>query len=157
MWCYVCDIYVVCCSVLWHVLFDKPVTTDIFACTAHSILYIGDSVSGLFAFTGHWFQGWGVGGGAHAVTSCWNNHNRISGMREQEEPRRECLCAEPTVARAIETLHSSLCVVTTRARICKPFKGAQAWDIRSLEFSWFLRHKVFIGMWFGGKNINLLF
>jgi hypothetical protein len=36
-------------------------------------------------------------------------------------------------------------------------KGAQAWDIRSLEFSWFLRHKVFMGRWFGGKNINLLF
>ncbi len=36
-------------------------------------------------------------------------------------------------------------------------KGAQAWDIRSHEFSWFLRHKVFMGMWFGGKNINLLF
>ncbi len=36
-------------------------------------------------------------------------------------------------------------------------KDAQAWDIRSLEFSWFLRHKVFMGRWFGGKNINLLF
>jgi hypothetical protein len=36
-------------------------------------------------------------------------------------------------------------------------KGAQAWDIWLLEFSWFLRHKVFMGMWFGGKNTNLLF
>ncbi len=37
------------------------------------------------------------------------------------------------------------------------FKGAQAWDIWSLGFSWFLHHKVFIGRWFVGKNINLLF
>ncbi len=36
-------------------------------------------------------------------------------------------------------------------------KGAQVWDIRSLVFSWFLHHKVFMGRWFGGKNINLLF
>ncbi len=36
-------------------------------------------------------------------------------------------------------------------------EGAQAWDIRSLGFSWFLHHKVFMGRWFGGKNINLLF
>jgi hypothetical protein len=36
-------------------------------------------------------------------------------------------------------------------------KGAQVWDIRSLGFSWFLHHKVFLGRWFGGKNINLLF
>jgi hypothetical protein len=37
------------------------------------------------------------------------------------------------------------------------FKGAQAWDIRLLEFSWFLQNKVFLGRWFGGKNINLIF
>jgi hypothetical protein len=37
------------------------------------------------------------------------------------------------------------------------FKGAQAWDIRSLGFSWILHHKVFMGRWFVGKNINLLF
>ena len=36
-------------------------------------------------------------------------------------------------------------------------KGAQGWDIRSLGFSWFLHHKVFMGRWFVGKNINLLF
>jgi hypothetical protein len=36
------------------------------------------------------------------------------------------------------------------------FKGAQAWDIRSLGFSWFLENKVFLGRWFGGKNINLI-
>ncbi len=36
-------------------------------------------------------------------------------------------------------------------------KGAQVWDIRSLGFSWFLHHKVFLGKWYGGKNINLLF
>ncbi len=39
----------------------------------------------------------------------------------------------------------------------KHIKGAQAWDIRSFGFSWFLHHKVFMGRWFGGKNINLLF
>ncbi len=37
------------------------------------------------------------------------------------------------------------------------FKGDQVLDIRSLGFSWFLHHKVFMGRWFGGKNINLLF
>ncbi len=37
------------------------------------------------------------------------------------------------------------------------FKGAQVWDIPSLGFSCFLHHKVFMGRWFGGKNINLLF
>ena len=31
-------------------------------------------------------------------------------------------------------------------------KGAQVWDIRSLGFSWFLHHKVFMGRWFGGKG-----
>jgi hypothetical protein len=36
-------------------------------------------------------------------------------------------------------------------------KSAQAWDIRSLGFSWFLHQKVFMGRWFGGKNIILLF
>jgi hypothetical protein len=36
------------------------------------------------------------------------------------------------------------------------FKGAQAWDIPSLGFSWFLQNKVFLGRWFGGKNINLI-
>ncbi len=37
------------------------------------------------------------------------------------------------------------------------FKGAQAWDIRSLGFSWFLHNKVFMGRRFLGKNTNLLF
>ncbi len=53
------------------------------------------------------------------------------------------------------TLWSFLFSKRAHARIC--FKGAQAWDIRSLGFSWFLHHKVFMGRWFVGKNINLLF
>ena len=31
-------------------------------------------------------------------------------------------------------------------------RGAQAWDIPSLGFSWFLHHKVFMGRWFIGKK-----
>jgi hypothetical protein len=50
-------------------------------------------------------------------------------------------------------LIKKLSVIFSKAYI----KGAQAWDIRSLRFSWFLHHKVFMGRWFVGKNINLLF
>ncbi len=41
--------------------------------------------------------------------------------------------------------------------LLRELKGAQVWDIRSLGFSWFLHHKVFMGRWFGGKNNNFLF
>jgi hypothetical protein len=42
-----------------------------------------------------------------------------------------------------------VCVVSART-----LKGAQLWDFRSLGFSWFLHHKVFLGRRLGGKNKN---
>jgi hypothetical protein len=35
-------------------------------------------------------------------------------------------------------------------RRASPFKGAQAWDIRSLGFSWFLHHEVSTYGWLRG-------